>query len=81
MEFTDEEEEALSKGWNAARSFLGHSSRAPTRIKPEDYCGHYKAHYGYYCIVKTYGNEPLIQKLLKFCPSYKTKCFVHAHKV
>uniref|UniRef100_A0AC34QIT5 Uncharacterized protein n=1 Tax=Panagrolaimus sp. JU765 TaxID=591449 RepID=A0AC34QIT5_9BILA len=81
VEFTAEEEEALSKGWDAARSFLGHTSRAPTRIDPRDYCRHYKANYGYYCIAKTYGNEPLIQKLLRFCPSYKAKCAVHAHGV
>ena len=82
VEFTEEEEEALNRGLSAAREFQFRGiSRTSTRIDPKDYCAHYKGNYGYYCLAKIYGNEPLIQKLLKFCPSYKQKCVMHAHLV
>ncbi|KAE9555131.1 hypothetical protein FO519_001626 [Halicephalobus sp. NKZ332] len=80
VEFTEEEEEALNRGWNAARQFqFRGASRSPTEINSRNYCAHYKSNYGYYCIARIYGNEPLVQKLFRFCPSYKKKCVVYAH--
>uniref|UniRef100_A0A7E4VHF4 ShKT domain-containing protein n=1 Tax=Panagrellus redivivus TaxID=6233 RepID=A0A7E4VHF4_PANRE len=81
VEFTDEEEEVLSHGWKAARHFTGQPTWRQNHIRPEDYCRHYRANYAYYCLGRTYGYEPLVQKITQFCPSYRNKCKHHASHV
>ena len=83
MSFTEEEEAALRRGWKGAKNYRG-GKGVPTgqsRISPEEYCGHYRANYAYYCIGTNYGSEPLVMKIAQFCPTYKSKCMVQAKTV
>uniref|UniRef100_A0AC34GVD4 Uncharacterized protein n=1 Tax=Panagrolaimus sp. ES5 TaxID=591445 RepID=A0AC34GVD4_9BILA len=77
--FTEEEEDALRKGWEGARRFrIGAPKVQHTHVSPGKYCAHYRANYAYYCIGTNYGSEPLVRKLGMFCPAYKRKCLAHA---
>uniref|UniRef100_A0AC35GUU9 Uncharacterized protein n=1 Tax=Panagrolaimus sp. PS1159 TaxID=55785 RepID=A0AC35GUU9_9BILA len=68
VSFTEEEEDALRKGWEGVRNFRNKAPQVQhTRVSSENYCIHYRANYAYYCIGSTYGREPLIRKVARFC--------------